>query len=275
MIISRTIASLNEARSSVEGTKKVGFVATMGALHSGHLSLIAQAKKECDFVVVSVFVNPTQFHAGEDFDRYPRKEEADIVLCRAAGVDLLFLPTADELYKDDEPRVLAPAIAAHILEGAVREGHFDGVLTIVLKLLLLIAPQKAYFGKKDAQQIVLISKMVKSFFLSVEIVPCETMRESSGLALSSRNAYLLVSEKIEAEKLSKSLFEASKLVKQNQTNSMAIIEAIGKVLEPLTVDYIAVVDRKLNPRETIAKDDTIVLIAARVGAVRLIDNMWI
>jgi pantoate--beta-alanine ligase len=252
---------------------QIGFAPTMGALHAGHLSLIERAKKENDFVALSIYVNPTQFGAGEDFARYPRKKEADIALCRAAGVDLLFMP--ENLYGANEPIVCAPLIGASILEGEIRRGHFDGVLTIVTKLFNLIKPMRAYFGKKDAQQLWLIQNMVKSFFMDIEIVACETTRENNGLALSSRNAYLSKSEKTDALKLSRSLFEASRLIKKNETKTAAIVAAILDILQPLKVDYIAIVDREFNALETIKKGETIILIAARVGATRLIDNMWI
>ncbi|MDR0746509.1 MAG: pantoate--beta-alanine ligase [Helicobacteraceae bacterium] len=264
---------MKEARGRVNAS--VGFVATMGALHAGHLSLIERAKNENDFVVVSIFVNPTQFREGEDFDRYPRQLEADSILCKAAGVDLLFAPNAEDIYGSDEPAIKSPAITGHILEGKFREGHFDGVLTVVMKLFNIVQPNRAYFGKKDAQQAILITKMVKAFFLNVEIVLCETAREGGGLALSSRNTYLSKSEKNEAYKLSKALFEASKLIKQNEFRSLAIVQAITEVLKPLSIDYIAIVDYELKAIETIKRGETIILIAARVGITRLIDNMWI
>jgi pantoate--beta-alanine ligase len=273
VIIARGIGELKNALRSAGGS--VGFAPTMGALHAGHLSLVERAKKENDFVVVSIFVNPAQFSAGEDFEKYPRKEEADIVLCRAALVDLLFIPKTEEIYSEDEPAIRAPSIGGAIYEGKIRPLHFDGALTVVMKLFNLVKPQRAYFGKKDAQQLWLITKMAKSFFTDIEIIPCETTREIGGLALSSRNAYLSESEKNEALKLSRSLLEASKLIKKNETRSIAIVQAIGEVLKPLAIDYIAIVDRDFKPIDAIKKGETIILIAARVGVTRLIDNMWI
>ncbi|MDR1451053.1 MAG: pantoate--beta-alanine ligase [Helicobacteraceae bacterium] len=271
MIVARTIDELNAARRDLIG--EIGFVPTMGALHVGHLSLIERAKKENGFVVVSVYVNPAQFGADEDFERYPRREETDIALCRAAKVDLLFMPK--NVYGKDEPTISAPPIGASILEGEIRPGHFDGVLTVIMKMLHLIKPKRVYFGKKDAQQLWLIAKMVSAFFMEIEVVACETARESNGLALSSRNAYLSEGEKNDALKLSQSLFEASKLIKKNEIKSSAIIEAIAKTLAPLTIDYVSIVDREFKPIKTIKKGETIILIAARAGATRLIDNMWI
>lgn len=254
---------------------RVGFVATMGALHAGHLALIKRARAENDHVIVSIFVNPTQFLPGEDFTRYPRKPEADAILCRAAGADLLFTPTPDVLYGKDEPMIKAPSVAGYVLEGHVRPGHFDGVLTVVMKLLNLTHPAKAYFGKKDAQQLVLITQMARAFFLPVEIVPCETERAGGGLALSSRNEYLTDVQKEEALKLSKALFEASRLIKQGQNDVKTLETAMRTVLEPLSIDYAAITDRNLRPIETVIKGETLVLVAARVGSVRLIDNMWV
>jgi pantoate--beta-alanine ligase len=264
---------MKEKRGRVNAN--VGFVATMGALHTGHLSLIERAKNENDFVVVSIFINPTQFREGEDFNRYPRKLEADSVLCKAAGVNLLFTPNVEDIYGNDEPTIKAPTITGHILEGKFREEHFDGVLTIVMKLFNIVQPNRAYFGKKDAQQAILITKMTNAFFFNIEIALCETVRENGGLALSSRNIYLSKSEKSEAFKLSKALFEASKLIKQNEIRALAIIQVITEVLKPLPIDYIAIVDRELKAIETIKKGETIILIAARAGTTRLIDNMWI
>ena len=276
MQVITTISELKTARAELETAgKTVGFAATMGALHAGHLQLIKRAKAENDAVIVSIFVNPTQFGANEDFSTYPRKPEADKILVKAAGADILFMPTAQELYGDDETSVKAPPKCANILEGAVRPTHFDGVLTVVLKLFNLMRPHRAYFGKKDAQQLVIIQKMVERLFLDITIVAVETEREYNGLALSSRNSYLDSDQLVEALKLSKSLFEASKLIITGEKNSSVIKAAIAGILSPLAVDYIAVVDRNLREINMIIKDDTIILIAARVGSVRLIDNMWI
>ena len=276
MQVITTISELKTARAELETAgKTVGFAATMGALHAGHLQLIKRAKAENDAVIVSIFVNPTQFGANEDFSTYPRKPEADKILVKAAGADILFMPTAQELYSDDETSVKAPPKCANILEGAVRPTHFDGVLTVVLKLFNLMRPNRAYFGKKDAQQLVIIQKMVERLFLDITIVAVETEREYNGLALSSRNSYLDSDQLGEALKLSKSLFEASKLIITGEKNSSVIKAAIAGILSPLAVDYIAVVDRNLREINMIIKDDTIILIAARVGSVRLIDNMWI
>lgn len=273
MIVVEQAEALIAYRSGLTGS--VGFVATMGALHAGHLALIKRARAENDHVIVSVFVNPTQFLPGEDFTRYPRKPEADRMLCRAAGAEVLFMPTPEILYGQDEPMIKAPAIAGYVLEGHVRPGHYDGVLTVVMKLLNLTRPDKAYFGKKDAQQLVLIEQMARAFFMPVQIIGCETERQPNGLALSSRNEYLGDTEKEEALKLSQALFEASRLIKRGQNDTAALKAAMLKVLEPLSVDYAEVTDRNLRPIDAVIKGETLVLIAARVGNVRLIDNMWV
>ncbi len=253
----------------------IGFVPTMGALHEGHVSLIKQAKSQNEIVVVSIFVNPTQFLAGEDLDKYPRKEEADKKICELAGVDYLFLPKAAEIYGEDEVFVEAPLVRGYILEGATRPGHFSGVLTVVLKLLHIVSPTRAYFGKKDAQQLFLIEEMVRNLFIDVEIVPCETMRDSDGLALSSRNAYLSKEERKEALKLSASLNLARSLVTKGERNTKKIIEAMQEALQPLYVEYLVIVNRRFEAIEEVVIGDSVVLVEAVVGSTRLLDNIWL
>lgn len=273
MVIARTIDELKNLRLKLD--ESVGFVPTMGALHEGHLSLIKRAKSENEFVIVSVFVNPTQFLEGEDLATYPRREQADMEICRLAGVDVIFLPQADDMYKSDELSILAPKIRGYILEGLKRPGHFDGMLTVVMKLFNLTRPTRAYFGKKDAQQLMLIMQMVTDMFMNVEIVPCDTVREKSGLALSSRNAYLSPEEKTRALALSKSLHHAIRLIKNGERNTDVIEEEMAKILSDVAVEYVAIKDRSLNELEEIEMGNTVILIAARVGTTRLIDNMWI
>jgi len=267
------VEELQNLREKLDGT--VGFVPTMGALHPGHLSLIKRAKMENEFVVVSVFVNPTQFLEGEDLDAYPRREQADTEVCRLAGVDILFLPQAQEIYGKDEISLTAPKIRGFILEGLKRPGHFDGVLTVVMKLFNLTRPSKAYFGRKDAQQLMLIMQMVRDFFMQVEIVPCDTVREKSGLALSSRNAYLSAEEKSRALALSKSLHHAIKLIKAGERDTDIIEAEMEKILADVAVEYVEIKDRSLNDIPSIEMGNTVILVAARVGTTRLIDNMWI
>lgn len=254
--------------------KDVGFVPTMGALHNGHLSLIKKAINENSHTIVSIFVNPTQFLPNEDLDKYPKKLEADLEICKRAKVDAVFIPKVEDIYSKDEILIKAPKIKGYILEGFFRPGHFDGVLQIVNKLFNIIKPTKAYFGQKDAQQLYLIKQMVKNFFFDIEIVECPTVREKDGLALSSRNVYLSESDKKRALTISKALKRAAKL--STSTND---IEKIKKeMLNILDVDelqYIAFVDREFNYIKTIKPNNTIILIAAKIGNTRLIDNIFI
>ncbi len=274
MIIARTIKELQEAKRDLSDS--IGFVPTMGALHHGHLSLIRQARDENVHLIVSIFVNPTQFLEGEDLENYPRKEVADIKICELSGVDILFMPTIEQMYERDELCIGAPAIRGYVLEGEKRPGHFDGMLQVVMKLLNLSSATRAYFGKKDAQQLALITQMAKNYFMDVEIVPCEIVRDENGLALSSRNVYLDADEKRRALSISRSLKRATKLVMAGELN----VETIKKeMLDVLTdtdeVEYVAIVDREFNALEEVPIGNTIILVAAWVGKPRLIDNLWI
>lgn len=278
MIIVNSIEALLEATKNF--STSIGFVPTMGALHTGHLSLIQKARKENDTVVVSIFVNPTQFLEGEDLDAYPRKEQADTKICELAGVDIIFIPTASMMYESDELKISAPAHRGFILEGVKRPGHFDGMLQVVMKLLNLIAYNKpslfrAYFGKKDAQQLALIQQMVRNYFINVEIIPCEIVRDKDGLALSSRNVYLSKEEKIRALSLSRSLKQATQMVMQKELKTSIIIKEMQRVMYDVNVEYIAFVNRHFKAIEEIELGNTIILVVARVGKTRLIDNLWI
>ena len=273
MTILRTPNALKTALRSEKRT--VGFVPTMGALHSGHRRLIESAQSENDIVVVSIFVNPTQFLEGEDLEHYPRRAEADEKICELSGVDYLFYPEAASIYGKDEVAVSAPNVRGYILEGTSRPGHFNGVLTVVMKLLNIVNPTRAYFGKKDAQQLMLIQEMVKHFFMDVEIIPMDTVREEDGLALSSRNIYLSGDERKEAQKIVISLKRAGKLVMQNILESDRILVEMYAVLEPLEVEHIAIVNRAFKPIERVEVGNTIILVEAVVGKTRLLDNIWI
>ena len=274
MIIAKSIDELRDAKKTLQGS--IGFVPTMGALHQGHLSLIQKAREENDTVIVSIFVNPTQFLEGEDLDSYPRKEEADIKICSLAGVDILFMPTISDMYEDDELCIGAPATRGYILEGAKRPGHFDGMLQVVMKLLNLSSATRAYFGKKDAQQLALITQMVKNYFLDVEIIPCEIVRDENGLALSSRNAYLSDSEKQRALALSRSLKRATKLIMSGELDTSNIKQQMIKVLQETDkVEYVEIVSRDFKRLSKVELGNTIILVAAWVGKPRLIDNIWV
>ncbi len=272
MKILKTPKEAQEYRNSLKGN--IGFVPTMGALHEGHLSLIKKAREENDYVIVSIFVNPTQFLPGEDLDKYPRKLQADFEICKRAGVDAVFTPNAKNMYSDDEILIKAPKIKGYILEGFFRPGHFDGVLQVVNKLFNIIKPTKAYFGKKDAQQLYLINQMVKNFFFDIEIIPVDTVREKDGLALSSRNVYLSTEERKRALSISKALKRAAKLSSKTD-NIEEIKKEMEKILDVDKLQYIAFVDRDFNYINKIIPGNTIILIAAYIGSTRLIDNIWI
>ncbi len=274
MVIVQTIEELQEAKKALTGT--VGFVPTMGALHQGHLSLIQQARRENDHLIVSIFVNPTQFLEGEDLDSYPRRDEADIKICQLAKVEILFMPTVDTMYEEDELCIGAPAIRGYVLEGEKRPGHFDGMLQVVMKLLNLSGATNAYFGKKDAQQLALIMQMVKNYFMDVNIIPCDIVRDDKGLALSSRNVYLKEDEKERALSLSRSLKKATNLVMSGERNVEVIKKEMEAVLKDADeVEYIAIVSREFKALQTVEIGNTIILVAAWVGKPRLIDNLWI
>jgi pantoate--beta-alanine ligase len=230
--------------------KSVGFVPTMGALHSGHFSLFRKSVMENDFTVVSIFVNKTQFNDPDDFKNYPRDLNKDLELLNEAGVDVLFLPKHEEIYRDEYNYKISECSLSKILCGASRPGHFEGVLTIVLKLLNIVSPDKAYFGEKDYQQYLLIKKMKEAFFLDTEIIPCPTVRESNGLALSSRNLLLKEEEKIIAPNFYKIL-----KLKEDTENVKRQLDLSG-----FKVDYVEDLDdRRFG--------------AVFLGKVRLIDNV--
>jgi len=272
----QVISSISELKEILKEKSEIGFVPTMGALHAGHLSLIKQSVSQNDTTVVSIFVNPTQFLPGEDLDKYPKKVEADLKICEVAGVDVVFLPTREDVYIDsDEIGIKAPKIKGYILEGEHRPGHFDGVLQVVLKLFNIVNPQRAYFGKKDAQQLYLITKMVRELFLDIEIIPCEIVRDGDGLALSSRNEYLSPIERTKSLAISKSLKRAGKLISAGKRDATEIKELCLDVLKEIDVEYFEIVSREFEPISEIEIGNSLILVAAKVGKTRLIDNIWV
>lgn len=278
MIVINEIDTLKSELNLLKKNKTIGFVPTMGALHEGHLSLIKKAKEENDIVVVSIFINPTQFLQGEDLDTYPKKEQADSKLCELCGVDYLFLPNINLIYSDDEILLKAPKIKGFILEGEKRAGHFDGMLQIVLKLFNIVNPTNAYFGKKDAQQLALINQMVKNFYLDINIVACDIVRENDGLAMSSRNIYLSKEQRKLSLNISKSLKQAAKLIGKNQMNSKFIIEDMTQFLsqyKEINIEYITIINRSFNQIKTVQIKNSIIVIAVKIGDTRLIDNIWV
>ncbi len=274
MKIIQTVKQLQNMQDELKHLN-IGFVPTMGALHDGHISLIKQAREENDVVVVSIFVNPTQFLEGEDLDSYPKKMEADSKICKLCNVDYLFAPEISTMYSGDEVLIKAPNIRGYTLEGVKRPGHFDGMLQIVLKLLNLVQPTNAYFGKKDAQQLSLIKLMVDNFFLNVNVIECEIVREKDGLAMSSRNVYLSKDERIDALSISKSLNEAAKQIGLGELNSEVLIASMKTIMNNINIEYIAITNRKFEKIDQIELGNSIILVAAQVGTTRLIDNIWI
>lgn len=271
--ISETRAFLRPYRRA---GRRVGLVPTMGALHEGHLSLIRRAKAECDLVVVSIFVNPTQFGPAEDFTAYPRPLEADLAACRTTGVDAAFCPSPAEMY---DPAVATEVTVSRLTEGlcgAHRPGHFAGVTTVVAKLFNIVQPDAAYFGQKDAQQAVVIRKMVRDLDFPIDIVVCPTVRERDGLAMSSRNAYLSPEQRQQALSLSGALDWARDQIQDGQRGVPMLLEGMRARIEaagPCTIDYIDVVDaEELTPLHQI-EHKCLIALAVRIGQTRLIDNI--
>ena len=274
MQILKNIDELKAWRNALNANS-LGFVPTMGALHDGHASLIKQAVNENDAVIASVFVNPTQFLANEDYNEYPRKQNDDIALVKGCGASAIFLPDASEFYMGDDTLISAPKELASVLEGQIRPGHFDGVCRVLNKFFNLIKPKRAYFGKKDAQQLLIVQKMVKDFFMDIEIKPCDIVREADGLAISSRNAYLNDGELLDALKPSRALNKAKSMVDEGKLASSDIKNVIKEILEPLEIDYIAITDKNLSLLDNVELGNTLILLAVRVGNTRLIDNLWL
>jgi len=256
--------------------RTVGFVPTMGALHAGHLSLVDAARKETDFVVVSIYVNPIQFGPAEDVDTYPRPLQADLDLCRQHGVDLVFAPSDRVMYGQTRLTTVHVADITEPLCGRHRPGHFDGVTTVVAKLFNIIPADVAYFGQKDAQQALVIRRMVRDLNIPIQIRIGPTTRESDGLALSSRNKYLDPEQRKQAACLYQALTTAKEAVAAGRRDCKVLIEQMKQVIHsagPARIDYIAIVDpATLNPLETVA-GPALIALAVKIGQARLIDNI--
>lgn len=277
MEIFRSKSKLTERIKELKKTgKSIGFVPTMGYLHSGHISLIRRARYENDVVVVSIFVNPTQFGPGEDFERYPRDEKRDIEILEKEKVDIVFIPGIEEMYTSDHKTWVNVEKFSEILEGKFRPGHFRGVCTVVAKLFNIVLPDRSYFGWKDAQQLIIVKRMVKDLDIPVEIIGCPTVREKDGLAASSRNVYLNPDERERALCLFKALKKIEEMVKNGEKNCKKLKEAGKKVIlstKGVELQYLEIVDiNNLEPVEEIG-ENTIVLGAIKIGNVRLIDNI--
>src|SRR5579864_4884224 len=279
MEIIRSVDWMKQAsRAAQSAGRIVGFVPTMGALHEGHLSLVRAAKRPCSPVVVSIFVNPSQFGPGEDFEKYPRSFEADQAALEELGVEYIFAPAMEHIY----PRGFATSVRVEGLsdkfEGKSRPGHFFGVATVVLKLLEIVRPQFAYFGRKDAQQARIIRQMAADLNLDCEIVVCPIVREPDGLAKSSRNVYLKNDERRAATGLFRSLDAVRKRIEAGEHAAAPLLEFIHRSIAAerlVTLDYAAIVDDDTFEPVHILRDNCLVLLAARVGATRLIDNLLV
>lgn len=264
---------LAQARAAIEG--RLALVATMGALHAGHVALIAEAKKRADKVAASIFVNPAQFGEGEDFGRYPRREAEDAAMLEQAGCDLLWVPSVEDIYPSGFATTVSVAGVSERWEGEARPGHFDGVATVVAKLLLSVRPDVALFGEKDFQQLAVIRRMVADLGIQVEIAGVATMREADGLALSSRNAYLTTEERKRAGALPKALKKARDAIRDGGAVSSVLQNAKQALVDAgyLRIDYFALVDAAtLEPLEA-PRGDMRLIAAAVIGTTRLIDNI--
>lgn len=278
----RIISDISEARQAVRELqsrgKRVGLVPTMGALHAGHVSLIEAARRECEAVAVTIFVNPTQFGPNEDYSKYPRPIEADIDACRRTGAEIVFTPQVDAMYPSKPLTTIHVAKMADGLCGKFRPGHFDGVATVVSKLFHVLPTDAAYFGQKDYQQLMIIKQMVSDLNIPIDIVGCPIVRESDGLAMSSRNVYLNPAERKQATSLSRGLFAAMEQVKRGEREAAQLVAGVRSIISkagPATIEYVEVVDAAtLEPLHTIDRAARICL-AVRIGACRLIDNVGV
>ncbi len=277
MHIIKSIRGLQAWRRKHEN-HKIGFVPTMGALHEGHLSLIRHACKHCSTVVVSIFVNPLQFGPGEDLSRYPRPVKSDQQLCRDAGVDLLFWPSSQEFYPQDFQTLVKVHRLSQRWEGEARPTHFEGVTTVVTKLLCLVRPDRCYLGQKDYQQLLVIKQLVQDLNIDTTIVRCPTIREADGLALSSRNRYLSANQRIQATSLFTALQQGVQAIKQGATNVWAIQSRMQKVLKKypgIKIEYLAVCDAKSLDQLSQVKGEVVLMGAIQIGNVHLIDNILV
>jgi pantoate--beta-alanine ligase len=274
MRVATTVAEMRALRSGMSGD--VGFVPTMGYLHEGHLSLVRAAREANAHTVVSIFVNPTQFGPGEDFERYPRDTERDLSLLRDERVDVVFMPPVDEMYPEGASTFVEVEGITDVLEGAHRPGHFRGVTTVVAKLFNIVQPARAYFGRKDAQQLAVVRKMVRDLRRDIEIVGLPIVREPDGLAMSSRNAYLAPEERAAALVLSRALNKAEELFAAGERDAEALRRAMRELIgaEPLArVDYVSVADPETLRELDRIDSGALASLAVRIGRTRLIDNV--
>ena len=267
-------AIIQEVKS--KGNVKIGFVPTMGFLHKGHLSLIEAAKSECDIVVVSIFINPTQFAPSEDFDQYPRDIETDVIRCHDSGADFIFNPSKEEIYPSNFCTYVNVENLSLPLCGENRPGHFRGVATIVTKLFNIVKPDIAYFGQKDGQQAIIIKRMTEDLDFDIQIRVLPTIREANGLAMSSRNVYLTAEMREKAGQLYAGLLEAERLVKNGETNALKIISAAEKIIKHANVFEIQYIECRYlhNLQKASSIDQPVMLaVAVLINKLRLIDNV--
>lgn len=272
MKVVRSRAALREARAGLSG--RVGFVPTMGALHEGHASLVERAREDSDSLVVSVFVNPTQFGPNEDFKRYPRDEAADLTLLESLGVDLAFLPSVEEMYPPGALTFVDVGRLGEVLEGESRPGHFRGVATVVTMLFSIVQPDRAYFGQKDGQQSVVVRRFTRDLALPVEIVICPTIREPDGLALSSRNRYLTPDERAQAPALYRALQAAASALASGEQSADRLRSLMRDALMPAplgTPDYASIADAESLQELTVVDRPALASLAVRFPSARLID----
>jgi pantoate--beta-alanine ligase len=266
------------AKKARQLKKSIGFVPTMGALHAGHFSLIKRAREENDITIVSIFVNPAQFGPGEDLKKYPRSLKQDAAFCRKLGVDFIFLPDKDNMYPQGYSTFVNVEILSGLLCGSSRPGHFRGVATVVAKLLNIVQPDTLYLGQKDAQQAVIISRMVKDLNFPVKVKVLPTVRQDDGLALSSRNAYLGKDERASALVLYKALQLAKVMIDNGQRNAARIISRMKQLIEKnklARIDYIAIVERQQLKEVKKIIPGSLIALAVKFGKTRLIDNIII
>ena len=277
MEVAKTIESVRSfVKAARIAGKKTGLVPTMGAIHIGHVSLIKEALRQCDFVVVSIFVNPTQFGPGEDFEEYPRPIEEDLAICENEGVDVVFVPASGEMYKSENLTWVNVEKLTEPLCGSSRAGHFRGVTTVCAKLFNIVAADAAFFGQKDAQQTIVIKRMVADLNMPLEIVVCPTVRQADGLAVSSRNKYLSKEHAEEAPLIYESLQKCRRMVEEGSKNSEQIIAQMRKILEQglsMKVEYVNIVDAETLKEVREIEDKVLVAMAVKLGQTRLIDNI--
>lgn len=277
MQVAETTKSVRElVKAARDRGQKIGFVPTMGALHVGHISLIEAAVEQCDFVVVSIFVNPTQFCPGEDFEKYPRPVDADLQIFRESGVDVVFTPTTQQMYGKNNLTWVTVEKLTEPLCGKFRPGHFRGVTTVCAKLFNIVAPDLAYFGQKDAQQAIVIKKMVADLNMPLHIVICPTVRHQDGLAVSSRNQYLTEQQRKDATLIYKALQKCREMIDSGATDTKSVIGEMCQILDSspaINIEYASVVDAEtLQPVDPI-DGKILAALAVKIGNARLIDNI--